>query len=1047
MLAISAGVWADDRVKVVEGFEVTLYADDNLAHSIHSLTIDSAGQVVVAGPGYVKRLHDSDGDGVADRATLFSNRPRSGAHGMCFDGTDLICTGDNALMRLRDQDGDGKADGDPEIWAKLGHGEHGANGIVKGPDGWFYLISGNDAGVSKAQVTISRSPIDNPSMGTVVRIAPDGRQSEVLAHGFRNPYDLAINSYGHLFTVDADNERDQHLPWYAPTRLFDVAQGMHHGWMLHGHRKSWNRPHSFFDNVERLVEIGRGSPTGVEIYRHRRFPKRYRDGVFSVCWTFGRIYFFPLEPHGATYKGEMEIFMQSTGHDGFAPVDMAVGPSGDLFVAIGGRNTRGGVFRVRYTGTPCPEPIGGNALHQVLGADQPLASWSRAHWVPKARPLGRKAFEQAVLDDKLDPVQCIRAVEVLTELFGGLSTPLARQAVSKGDAFLTARIAWALSRRPASRDSQKLIAELTGHEHPWVRRAAWEALATLPFLPQDLNKQIKWQTAARSKHRRLRAAMVKAARRHDGRVSDRTKSPLEMLIAGHIGHTHLDTETFDDLFRINCAHKAFNLAKYPKLRLEAVRLMMIGLSDIRFEGGKDRLDVGYTTNAPVDPRLRRKLIELLAPPFPTGDNELDHESARLLSMLEAEHEGLLEAIAGKWTAKSSPVDDVHYLTAMTHLPGRRSPQVTAATAKALLRLHPKLEAQAMVLDHNWPQHVGEAFDRLSELDPKLPGAVISDPDFAHIEHTLFALRMGGGLQQAAARKFLKAGSWSPQLVDLAGVLPEKEILPLLRKQFDNPTLRERIALVLAHRGDRHDQPRLVAALDSRDAKVAMELAKAIEKMKAPATPSDLLATVRALQRHQQTHETSKALIDLLRHWSGADLQTLSQATDWFSKSHPQEAASLRAESAPDLDAWQKRLAGINFSSGNANHGRAVFETLSCAACHLGSNRLGPSLKGIATRFDVHDLFMHTIDPNAAISPAYDAVQITTNDGELFTGGLIYDSPDGIILETGPGTVIRITGDQVAAREPVRVSPMPEGLLDQATDEDLADLYGYLKTMN
>ena len=88
--------------RVPEGFEVTLYADDDLAHDIYSMTIDSHGRVAVAGRGYVKLLHDDNADGKADRATLFSDRPKSGAHGMYFDGDDLICTGDDSLMKLRD---------------------------------------------------------------------------------------------------------------------------------------------------------------------------------------------------------------------------------------------------------------------------------------------------------------------------------------------------------------------------------------------------------------------------------------------------------------------------------------------------------------------------------------------------------------------------------------------------------------------------------------------------------------------------------------------------------------------------------------------------------------------------------------------------------------------------------------------------------------------------------------------------------------------------------------------------------------------------------
>ncbi len=196
-----------------EGFEASLYADDALAHNIFSMTIDAQGRVVVAGPDYVKTLHDDDGDGRADRASLFSPTPKSGAHGMYFDGPDLICTGDNAVRRLRDADGDGKADDDGEVWTHLRHSEHGANGVVKGPDGWFYVICGNDAGISAEHAQRPGSPVKEPRCGGVVRISPDGREMDVMAHGFRNPYDLDFNATGQLFTVDADGERDHYLPW------------------------------------------------------------------------------------------------------------------------------------------------------------------------------------------------------------------------------------------------------------------------------------------------------------------------------------------------------------------------------------------------------------------------------------------------------------------------------------------------------------------------------------------------------------------------------------------------------------------------------------------------------------------------------------------------------------------------------------------------------------------------------------------------------------------------------------------------------------------
>jgi len=58
---------AEDNLglRAPEGFQVSLYAGDELAHDIYSMTIDSQGRVVVASHDYIKRLEDTDGDGRA----------------------------------------------------------------------------------------------------------------------------------------------------------------------------------------------------------------------------------------------------------------------------------------------------------------------------------------------------------------------------------------------------------------------------------------------------------------------------------------------------------------------------------------------------------------------------------------------------------------------------------------------------------------------------------------------------------------------------------------------------------------------------------------------------------------------------------------------------------------------------------------------------------------------------------------------------------------------------------------------------------------------
>ena len=45
-------------LQVIDGFEARLVVDDDLAHDIHSMTLDPDGQLVVGGPGYIRRMFD-----------------------------------------------------------------------------------------------------------------------------------------------------------------------------------------------------------------------------------------------------------------------------------------------------------------------------------------------------------------------------------------------------------------------------------------------------------------------------------------------------------------------------------------------------------------------------------------------------------------------------------------------------------------------------------------------------------------------------------------------------------------------------------------------------------------------------------------------------------------------------------------------------------------------------------------------------------------------------------------------------------------------------
>ena len=332
-----------------EGFEVSLYADDELAHDIYSMTIDAHGRVVVAGAGYVKILHDTDGDGRADRATLFSSLPASGAHGMFFDGPDLICTGDNCghaaarhRRRRRGRRRAGSLDRAAPSRARRQRPRARSRRLLL-PD-----LRQRRRRLGEANHDAPTSPVKHPRCGGIVRFSPEGKPLDVLPTAFAIPTISTSTPPGHLFTVDSDGERDHHLPWYAPTRLFDVAQGMEHGWLLQGWTRGWNRPRVVLrqrradgrDRPRLADRAGRLSPSRVS----RRI---IAAAFFRPAGRLGRVYLLSARSRRhRPASSKLEISCETTGDVGFAPCDLAVGPEGDLFVAIGGRRTRGSVFRV-----------------------------------------------------------------------------------------------------------------------------------------------------------------------------------------------------------------------------------------------------------------------------------------------------------------------------------------------------------------------------------------------------------------------------------------------------------------------------------------------------------------------------------------------------------------------------------------------------------------------------------------------------------------------------------------------------------------------------
>ena len=88
-----------------------------------------------------------------------------------------------------------------------------------------------------------------------------------------------------------------------------------------------------------------------------------------------------------------------------------------------------------------------------------------------------------------------------------------------------------------------------------------------------------------------------------------------------------------------------------------------------------------------------------------------------------------------------------------------------------------------------------------------------------------------------------------------------------------------------------------------------------------------------------------------------------------------------------------------------------------------------------------------LDPNKDVSPRYRPTQVVTQDGKAFTGMIVYEAVDGLILQTGPDTTVRIAGSNIESKRTLDTSLMPVGLLDKLTDREVADLLAYLRTLD
>ena len=108
-------------------------------------------------------------------------------------------------------------------------------------------------------------------------------------------------------------------------------------------------------------------------------------------------------------------------------------------------------------------------------------------------------------------------------------------------------------------------------------------------------------------------------------------------------------------------------------------------------------------------------------------------------------------------------------------------------------------------------------------------------------------------------------------------------------------------------------------------------------------------------------------------------------------------------------------------------GKEVF-TASCAVCHVfdgQGGKVGPELTGINSR-DRADILLEILDPNRSVEANYRLWNVTTKDGETFSGRLEAETQTSVeILDTTAQKHV-VQRKNIASLEPSQLSIMPTG---------------------
>lgn len=955
-----------------------------------------AKELLAQTPNFVRRLVDSNGDGVFESSTIFADKMTFPSGALPYRGSVYVAS-PPYIWKLTDTDGDGVAETRDILVGQFGFIGNAADihGCMLGPNGRLYWCDGRHG---HEFVDENGNVTSQGKAARVFSCRLDG--SDILSHGgggMDNPVEVDFTPQGEMLGV---------------VNLFYQKRGdclVH--WLWGGVYPRTDQPLQIAefrrtgDLLGPVLDFGHVAVSGMLRYRGDHFGPDYVGSWFVCEFNTHKLVRVQIVRSGSSYTARVDDFLVSTNND-FHPTDVIEDADGSLLVV-----DTGGWFRIG-----CPSSV--EAKPNILGGIYRIRK-KDAPSLDDARGL-KLAWDDATIEELIgrldDPRQTVRerAIDALAVRGDDAVNPLLNMMSSPPNPEVARNAIWTLARIGTPAAAMGLV--LTGFSHGSdSRQAAIIAVQTMD-VPGPVQSP-------------LVAELYKAIRLDTAPVRREAAVAL-----GRLGRPETVPILLGALETVQNDRSLEHAILYALIEIDAPEPTREGLAN---ESSQVRRGALIALDQMKSGNLARDEV---APLLDTGDASLQQAALDVI----VKHPGWSEEILGlvrEWIRED--LDEKRASTLRGALAAFLKEESTQKLVGELLGAEIPPNSRRILLDvvaqsdlEQWPDSWKVGIERSlangkDDVTCAAIFAVQNRPELASAVQAIFAdSNRSADVRASAAMALAKMGE----------LLDDATFTLLVKRLADKNAPLERMATAEA----------------VGSANLTADQRRKLLDVVRDAGPVELPALVRVFERAPVDPDLGSMAIEAIRASRGFASLSADRILELFvAYPAPVQAMAKTLADSKALGQEERRQFAANIESklatGSAERGKNVFfgTKAACSSCHAvggEGGKIGPDLSKIGSIREPKVLVESVVLPSASLARGFETYNVLTAEGKTFAGLLARETASDVWLRTADRSEIRIPRDQIEELSASPRSVMPEGLEQLLTEEEMVDLVSYLSTL-